>query len=103
MDMHPKKRLELIIETPAQKRAERVLTDVGVTGYTVVPAMAGYGGHSRWRRGMDISSSRDMVVILSIMDEEKLIKAIEVLGSLLGDHIGVVSVSDVSVVRKDIF
>jgi len=49
--MHIKKRLELIIEKPAMKRACRVLEEAGVKGYTVLPTMAGYGNGMRWQRG----------------------------------------------------
>lgn len=103
MEMFDKKRLELIIESPAQKRAGRVLSEAGVTGYTVLPAMAGYGGTVQWTRGTDISASRDMVVFICIMDAGRLELVVERLGGLLGQHIGVLSVSDVKVVRKDLF
>lgn len=101
--MHNKKRLELIIERPAYKRACRVLIEAGVSGYTVLPALAGYGGGNRWERGTDLSASRDMVVITSIMDEEIAIKCSEALAELIGRHIGVLNFSDVTVFRPDLF
>jgi len=61
--MHMKKRLEIIIEKPALKRAGRVLKDAGVKGYTVFPAMAGYGDNMQWQRGTDLSASRDITRI----------------------------------------
>ena len=65
-------RIELIIEKMAHKRACRVLESSGMTGYTVVPAMAGFGGSKRWSRDTDISASGDMVVVISIGDEDKV-------------------------------
>ena len=101
--MHNKKRLEMIIEKPALKRASRVLEEAGAKGYTVFPAMGGYGGNMRWQRGTDLSASRDMVMIISILDETVVTKAIDALENLVGAHIGVLSLSDVEVLRPEKF
>lgn len=101
--MYAKKRIEIIIERPAYKRAGRVLQSAGVTGYSVLPALAGFGESGTWSRDNDISGSRDMVTIVTITTEETATKALEQLSDLLGDHIGIVSVSDVEVLRNDRF
>ncbi len=101
--MHSKKRIELIIEKMAYKRACRVLENSGLTGYTVLPALAGYGGTTAWRRDSDISSSRDMVVIISIGDPSLVETAISEIERLLSAHVGVVTVGDVSVIRDENF
>jgi len=103
MQMHPMKRIELIIEKVPYKRACRVLEAVGMTGYTVMPAMAGYGGGNRWTRESDLSASRDMVVIVSVGEAHRVTEAMEQISSLLGDHIGIVTVTDVEVLRPDRF
>jgi len=100
---HNKHRLELVIERMAYKRAGRILVDAGVTGYTVVPALAGYGNGNPWQRDQDISGSRDMVVIICITDDETLEVIKEKMLSLLESHIGVVSISAVTVLRPDKF
>ncbi|MEO1553718.1 MAG: DUF190 domain-containing protein [Pseudomonadota bacterium] len=96
-------RIELIIERMAHKRACRVLEAAGMTGYTVLPAMAGYGNSKRWSRDTDLSASGDMVVIISIGDETKVRATMEEISNLLGAHIGVVSVSEVEVLRPGRF
>lgn len=101
--MFKKTRLELIIEKPAFKRACRVLEDAGVKGYTAFSAFAGYGANMRWQRGTDLSASRDMIMIISVMDETIAEKAIENLESLIGSHIGLLSLSDVKVLRSEKF
>ena len=98
-----KLRLELIIESPALRRAENVLTDCGVTGWTVVPAMSGFGGQTRWSRGTDISESTDMVVMICIGDAEVLEPALLRLHKILDRRIGVLNVSDVRVLRPGLF
>ncbi len=101
--MHTRLRIELIIERMAYKRACRILEASGMTGYTVLPAMAGYGNGNRWQRDTDISASRDMVAIISIGDEERVRSSLEQISSLLGAHIGVVTVTQVEVLRPDRF
>ncbi|GHB01945.1 hypothetical protein GCM10009069_25910 [Algimonas arctica] len=100
---HKKLRLELIIESPALRRAEDVLLDCGVTGWTVIPAMAGFGGKTRWSRGTDISESTDMVVVICIGDAEVLEPALERLHKMLDRRIGVLNVSEVRVLRPGLF
>lgn len=92
-----------MIEKMAYKRACRILESAGVTGYTVIPALAGYGNGNRWQRDQDISGSRDMVVIISITDDETLAIIREKIASLLASHIGVVSISEVTVLRPEKF
>ena len=101
--MHTKFRIELIIERMAYKRACRVLEASGMTGYTVMPALAGFGGGNRWQRDNDISASKNMVVIVSIGDEERVKASLQEIENLLGAHIGVVNVSEVQVLRDDRF
>lgn len=98
-----KKRLELIIETPAFKRACRIFEDAGVTGYTAFAAIAGYGNGMRWRRGTDLSASQDMMMIITVIDEDLVPAIIEDLESLIGSHIGLLSVSNVTVIRDEKF
>lgn len=101
--MFTKKRLEIIIEKPAFKRTCRILEKAGVTGYTAFSAFAGYGSSNRWSRGTDISATRDMIMLISIIDEDLVPECLQQLESLVGSHIGVVSVSDVQVFRDEKF
>ena len=101
--MHEKRRLELIIERMALRRAGEILEKAGLTGYTVVSAMAGFGGGRRWRRGSDLSTAQDMTVVIAIGDREKIDRALVDLQDLLDAQIGVLSVSTVEVLRPDRF
>lgn len=101
--MTTKKRIELIIEKMAFKRACRVFEAAGAKGYTALPTMAGFGNGNRWQRDTDMSGSNDMVMMISIGDDATTKRVIEDLESLLGEHVGVVSVSDVTVMRPDKF
>lgn len=101
--MHRKRRLELIIERMALRRACNVLEAAGMAGYTVLGTIAGRGRNSSWRREDDPSSSREMAVVIAIGDESKIERALEDLHRLVDSHIGVLSVSDVDVLRPDRF
>jgi len=101
--MHDKRRLELIVERMALTRACNILEEAGLTGYTVVPATSGFGGNVRWRSEGDLSTTQDMVVVISIGDAEKVDKALQDLYRLLNRHVGVLSVGDVQVLRPGRF
>ena len=97
------RRLELIIERMAVKRAGNVFEEAGLTGYTVTSAMAGYGRGQRWTRDGDLSTAQDMVVMVTIGDAEKIGRVLKDLHRLLDAHIGVLSVGEVEVLRPERF
>lgn len=101
--MFAKKRLELVIEKPAFKRACRVFEEAGVKGYTAFSAFAGYAGGMRWQRGTDLSASQDMIMLIAVMDIDIVEKVIDDLENLIGSHIGLLHISDVTVLREDKF
>lgn len=101
--MHNRLRLELIIERMALRRACIILEAAGLTGYTVLPALAGFGGGNRWNRDADISAAGNMLVIISIGSADRVEAALAQLEKLLGAHIGVLNVSEVKVLRPDRF
>ncbi|MEN0087409.1 MAG: DUF190 domain-containing protein [Pseudomonadota bacterium] len=103
VETHAMKRIELIVERMAARRAGRVLQESGVTGYTVLPALEGYGNGQQWRRDADISGASDMVAIVCITSPEAADKALSNLGNLLAEQIGIVSTSDVEVLRPERF
>ncbi len=103
MKLYEKQRLEIILERMAAKRAGRILEAAGVSGYTVLPALAGFGGETKWQRDADISASRDMVVMVVIADAAEIDVALDQMQDLLADHIGVLNVSTVQVMRPDLF
>ncbi len=98
-DLHEKLRLEFIIESPALRRAEDILSEAGVTGWTVLPAISGFNGRHRWSRGTDISMSTDMVVLICVGDSEIIMPALSELHALLKRHIGVLNITTVQVLR----
>ena len=101
--MHDKRRLEIIVERMALTRAGNILESAGLTGYTVLPAMAGFGNDSHWRSEGDLSTTQDMVVVVAIGDNQKVERALKDLSRRLSRHVGVLSVGDVQVMRPERF
>ncbi|MEM8610263.1 MAG: DUF190 domain-containing protein [Myxococcota bacterium] len=101
--MHDKRRLEIIVERMALSRATNILEDAGLTGYTVLPAISGFGGNTRWQSEGDLSTTQEMVVVIAIGDEAKVERALRELHRLLERHVGVLTVGDVQVLRSGRF
>ncbi len=103
MKTYPKKRLEITIESPLMSRMLRLLDESGVTGYTVVSALAGKGTSGSWHRDGVIGRAGSIVLIYCIMDESKVDTVLQLVYGLLAKQIGIVTVSDVQVVRPELF
>jgi nitrogen regulatory protein PII len=77
MEMHSKKRIEILLEAPAQKRLTDLLDRLDVTGYTVLPVIGGRGHHGVWSRDGLPSAAGAMVSVAIIVAEEKLDEVLE--------------------------
>ena len=102
MDTYPKKRLEIIIEGPRLSLILSMLDDLGVSGYTVFPALSGRGQTGSWSEGM-ISGANRMVMVLCIANEDAATKVLEAVQPVLGDGTGIICITDAEVLRQDHF
>jgi nitrogen regulatory protein PII len=104
VDMHLKKRVEIVVEAPALQRLLDRLDRVDVTGYTVIPALAGRGmGGGAWRGEGLAGDAGRMVLVVCITDPSRVDTVLEAVYAIVSRQIGIVSVSDVQVIRKDHF
>ena len=104
MQTHPKKRIEIVVEAPALARLLDRLDAAAVTGYTVVPALAGRGiGGGAWRGEGLAGDAGRMVLVICITDASKVDAVLETVHAIVTRQIGIVSVSDVQVIRADHF
>ena len=97
------KRVEIIIEAPMEERLTDGLEEAGVTGFTVLPVLGGSGRSGRWSREGQISRAGGMVAIICIVRPERLDTLLDATFAVVERHIGVVSISDCSVVRAERF
>ena len=103
MEMHRKKRLEIILEAPAMNRLANALEQAGVTGYTVLPVLAGKGTTGAWSRDGLVGGAGAMVCVICITDPSKVETVLARVMDLLSRQIGLVTIGDVDVVRGERF
>lgn len=103
MQTYPKKRLSIIIEAPFQKRLLDILDRLEVPGYTVLPALAGRGKAGAWSRDTLSSDAGRMVQVLCVLDAEQVDDVLQAVRDVLERQMGIVSLSDVEVLRPDNF
>lgn len=103
MQTHLKKRLEIILEAPALNRLLDVLDRNEVSGYTVLPALAGRGRQGRWSRDGLVGTTGQMVVVVCVTSEHRVEAVLAAVRKLLVRQIGIVTISDVQVLRAEHF
>lgn len=103
MQTHRRKQLTVICEAPVADRVTRVLDRVPVSGYTVIPALSGSGREGNWERSGLVGDAGRMVVIVSVMSEEQASVALDRIYETIEPQMGIVTLSDVEVVRPERF
>jgi nitrogen regulatory protein PII len=100
---HLKKRVEIVVEAPALRRLVDRLDAAAVTGYTVIPALAGRGRDGSWRGEGLAGDAGRMVMVVCITDPSKVDAVLETAYAVVQRQIGIVTVSDVQVIRAEHF
>lgn len=103
MQTHPKKRIEIVVEYPALRRLLDRLDRSQVTGYTVIPALAGRGHDGPWSSEGLAGDAGRMMMVICVTDPARLDSVLEEVYAVVARHIGIVTVSDVQVIRSDHF
>ena len=100
--MHPRKKLEIVVESTLTERVVDVLDRRGAPGYTVFEASSGRGRRGSWKRDQ-ISNAFHRNVVLMVADADLCTAIIEDLRSVIDDYTAVLFLSDVEVLRADHF
>lgn len=103
MQTHKAKRVVITIEAIMQKRLTDTLESAGVTGYSILPVLGGSGRSGAWSRDGQISRASGMVQVVCIIREERLDGLLEAAFKVVDKHIGVVTITDVEVLRAERF
>lgn len=103
MELYAKKRLVIVIESLALKLLLKRLDELAVPGYTAQPALAGRGRSGSWQRDGMISDASVMTVVSLILDETRLDEVLSGVFDIVKQQIGIVTVTDVQVIRPDHF
>lgn len=103
MQTHKAKRVVITIEAVMQKRLTDTLEGAGVTGYSILPVLGGSGRSGPWSREGQISRASGMVQVVCIIKPERLDGLLDAAFEVVDKHIGVVTISDVEVLRAERF
>ena len=103
MQTHPKKRIDIIIEMPLLGRITDCFDKAGVSGYSVLPVIAGSGRSGSWSAGGQVSSVGQMAALICIIDAGKVDDVLAQVFAVVRRQIGLVTISDVAVVRPERF
>lgn len=103
MKTHQKKKLEIIIESLLAEQVTEIIDQAGALGYSVIPLIAGKGLSGSWTSEGQVSRATSMVAIMCIMDHAIIDDLLERLFPIVSRQMGVLSVSDVVVIRPDHF
>ena len=103
MQTHKAKRVVITIEAIMQRRLTDALEGAGVTGYSILPVLGGSGRSGAWSRDGQISRASGMVQVICIIKPERQDALIEAAFDVVEKHIGVVTITDVEVLRAERF
>ncbi|WP_315778111.1 MULTISPECIES: DUF190 domain-containing protein [unclassified Bradyrhizobium] len=103
MKTFAKKRIDLIIEMPLLRRVTERFDQAGVTGYSVLPVIAGRGQSGPWSAGGQVSEVGQMAAIMCIVDGGRVDAVVDAVFAVVQHQVGLVTVSDVEVVRPERF
>ena len=103
MQTHDAKRVAIIIETPMKRRLVAAIEEAGVTGYSILPVEGGSGRSGPWSRESQVGRAGGMSQVICIIRPDRLDALLEGIFSVVERHIGVVTVSDVQVLRAELF
>lgn len=103
MKTYPKKELRIVCEMPLMRRVRAHLAKSAIRGYTILPAIGGSGSEGEWSREGMIGEAGQMVVFIIVLDESELDAVLEDMYSVISSQIGIITVSDVQVVRPERF
>jgi nitrogen regulatory protein PII len=103
MALHARKKLEITVEKRRLQTVVDLLDQDGeVTGYTVLRTLGGRG-HTGERLPQPYSDVLATVVVVAIVKAEVAERLVEALAPLIEEIVGIVSVSDVQVMRAGHF
>lgn len=103
MKTHPKKEIRIICESPLVGRMRAHLDRAPITGYTMLPAIGGKGSEGAWSREGLVGDAGQMVIFLVVLDAGELEAVLEDLYGVISNQMGIITVSDVEVVRPERF
>lgn len=98
-----KKRVEAVFEAALLGRLTERLDQANVSGYSILPIIAGRGHAASWTVDGQIRDTGNMVALFCIADPSRVDEIVEVIFATISNQIGFVMISDVLVIRSERF
>lgn len=103
LNLYEMKKVEIVVEGQHQEFVTDLLDKAGVPGYTIFHNLSGKGSHGFHESHLLFNEEETLIMIVSVMNEEKLEAILEALRPFFNENSGVVFVSDVKVSRLEKF
>lgn len=104
METHTKVRLDILIEQLAVPRLSDLLDSLdGVNGYTILPVQGGSGLNGIWTRDGQVAGVEGMMMVWCILDQHYKDSVLKSVFGFVNERAGLITVSDIEVVRADRF
>ncbi|MDA7891174.1 P-II family nitrogen regulator [Akkermansiaceae bacterium] len=99
LNLHPLKKLEIILAGEHQAFVTDLLDRAGVKGYTIINNISGKGSHGFHAGHVTFNEDDALIMIIAAVPEELTKPILEGLAPFYDKHSGVVFVSEIQVTR----
>jgi nitrogen regulatory protein PII len=103
LTLHPMKEIRVIVSGEHRAFVTDLLDKVQATGYTIIGNVSGKGHHGLHEGHFMFGELESLVMIMTVVPEEKVEPVLAGLRPLFDRHSGVMFVSDVAVSRREYF
>ncbi len=103
LTLHPMKEIRVIVSGDNRPFVTDLLDRVQATGYTIIGNVSGKGHHGVREAHFMFSEQESLVMIMTVVPEEKVEPILAGLRPLFDRYSGVMFVSDVTVSRDEYF
>lgn len=103
LTLHPMKEIRVIVSGDNRPFVTDLLDRVQATGYTIIGNVSGKGHHGVREAHFMFSEQESLVMIMTVVPEEKVEPILAGLRPLFDRYSGVMFVSDVTVSRNEYF
>ena len=101
--LHPMKEIRVIVSGEHRAFVTELLDKVQATGYTVIGNVSGKGHHGLHEAHFMFSEMESLVMIMTVVSEEKVEPILAGLRPLFDRYSGVMFVADIAVSRREYF
>lgn len=103
LTLHPMKEIRVVVAGEHRAFVTELFDKVHATGYTIIGNVSGKGHHGVREAHFMFSEQESLVMIMTVVPEEKVEPILAGLRPLFERHSGVMFVGDVAVSRRDYF